>query len=475
MHSLHRYMRIIALQLLFFSAFGQGEMYEIKKLAISNNKYNEFSVAFIDSQIYCISDNIQYGLKKKEDILGNPLFDIIAYNVSKKKYKKTSTPITKLANTSLNEGGFCISDSSFFFTRNSGEKNRKNKEQKPLNIFYTELQENGDWTTPKALFSNYENSNVSFAHPSISEDGEMLFYTSNLLDTTGKSDIYYSKRIENNTWSKPERLPETINTTALETFPSFVDGKGLYFTTDRNTNHGLDIYFSAFENGSFSEAQMLPPPYNTSFDDFTYLAHNNLEFISSNRQGTDDIYKITPLFPTFEANAYQPVKRCFVFFEESLSFSNALPLKYEWNLGDGTTLEGEEAYHCFDTTGNYLIQLNIIDTISNEVVKNEVSFNFELKDPFQIDINIPDTIYINTPYTLSYSLPESIKNQKHKVYFDLGNLVKQSASESTINYSTPGNYKITVGAIYGNDSEIEKKIATFKKIVAITQEDKLQK
>jgi hypothetical protein len=135
--------------MLFFVS-GQSDLFEIKKHAISSSKFNEFSISFIDSHAYCISDNIRVGLNRKEDILGNSLFDILAYENAKKKFKRTSTQLTKLVNTPLNEGGFCSFDSTFYFTRNLIET--KNGEQQQLNIFVTHLKDNGDWTEPEALF-----------------------------------------------------------------------------------------------------------------------------------------------------------------------------------------------------------------------------------------------------------------------------------------------------------------------------------
>lgn len=58
----------------------------------------------------------------------------------------------------------------------------------------------------------------SVAHPNISEDGQVLFFASNIPGGYGGSDIYRSQ-YENGNWSLPENLGPSINSAYDEYFP----------------------------------------------------------------------------------------------------------------------------------------------------------------------------------------------------------------------------------------------------------------
>ena len=62
---------------------------------------------------------------------------------------------------------------------------------------------------------------------------------------------------------------------------------------------GLDIYQSIYVNGKWAAPTAMPAPYNTVFDDFSFFKYANKEegFISSNRDGMDQIYTWQTIIP----------------------------------------------------------------------------------------------------------------------------------------------------------------------------------
>lgn len=214
---------------------------------------------------------------------------------------------------------------------------------------------NGQWQRAKPIG---EPINVKRQHDAtigISPDGKTLFVYS---DNKGGGDIYESV-FENGKWSKPERLPKTINTDYHEPDASLTfDNKRLYFTSDKpggegghdiyysdwdeekeewgeavnagkvlntpyeersvfihpdgetmyfasnghNTMGGYDLFYSKLVNGVWSKPVNLGPPLNTPYDDVQLVVAGNGRFgyYSSYRAGgygEKDIYLITFLGP----------------------------------------------------------------------------------------------------------------------------------------------------------------------------------
>jgi outer membrane protein OmpA-like peptidoglycan-associated protein/tetratricopeptide (TPR) repeat protein len=79
-------------------------------------------------------------------------------------------------------------------------------------------------------------------------------------------------------WSELENLGLNVNTeNGFESQPSIsADGQTLYFTSDRGDNAGLEIYFSKKdENGNWKMAENIGPPINTPYNDKTPFMHSD--------------------------------------------------------------------------------------------------------------------------------------------------------------------------------------------------------
>jgi outer membrane protein OmpA-like peptidoglycan-associated protein len=104
-------------------------------------------------------------------------------------------------------------------------------------IYEVKLHPSGQWLQPKDIkpINLYANEMMTpvMGGPSISYDGNQLFFFANFQkDGMGREDIYFSQR-EKNDWSKPVNIGKAINTSGYEGFPSISpDGKRLYFTRE---------------------------------------------------------------------------------------------------------------------------------------------------------------------------------------------------------------------------------------------------
>ena len=143
----------------------------------------------------------------------------------------------------------------------------------------------------------YNSDQYSCAHPTISRDGQELYFASDMPGGMGGSDIYVCKK-DGAIWGKPQNVKQ-INTPGEELFP-FISADGtLYFSSNGYFGlGGLDIYQikKAGENGG--EPINLGAPINSSKDDFAYDENGpgSKGFFTSNRSGgigDDDIYSFT--------------------------------------------------------------------------------------------------------------------------------------------------------------------------------------
>lgn len=130
-------------------------------------------------------------------------------------------------------------------------------------IYYTEVQ-NGKWTKPQNI--GYPiNSRKWESLPSLSADGNTLYFSSNRDGTVGSYDLWVSQRVAGK-WQKPQNLGKKINTNKEEKSP-FIhpDGQTLYFMSNGHPGMGnYDLYYARKDkNGEWGEPVNLGYPINT--------------------------------------------------------------------------------------------------------------------------------------------------------------------------------------------------------------------
>jgi len=147
---------------------------------------------------------------------------------------------------------------------------------------------------PQKVF--FDSDEYSVGHPALSDDGQWLFFASDMPGGYGETDLYVVKIAADGTMSSPQNLGPNINTIGNEVFPFFQNGI-LYFSSDGHYGWGdLDVYESKFlSDGNFSSPKNLGAPINSNKDDFSFIIDkaNTNGYFSSNRaggKGDDDIY-----------------------------------------------------------------------------------------------------------------------------------------------------------------------------------------
>jgi tetratricopeptide (TPR) repeat protein len=165
---------------------------------------------------------------------------------------------------------------------------------------YMSKKEGEKWTEPQLIPGEI---NTKFWEPSasITENEQMLFFTSDRDGGLGGRDIYMAKKLPNGEWAKPRNLGDVINTPYDEDGP-FIHPSGtrLYFSSKgHNSMGGFDIFRSEYniENDTWSKPVNLGYPINTADDDiyFVWSADEKRAYFSSAREdsyGETDIYMV---------------------------------------------------------------------------------------------------------------------------------------------------------------------------------------
>lgn len=166
-------------------------------------------------------------------------------------------------------------------------------------------RKNGDsWTEMDFPYNNAEE--YSLGHASLSDDGQILYYASDMPGGHGGVDVWYSELEADGSWGTPQNAGTTVNSAKDEMFPSVL-GDTLYYSSNGFAGMGgLDIYKAYGSKSNFSARKNLGHPLNSAADDFAYVSWSDTDenlygYISSNRPGgvgSDDIYSFAYIKPT---------------------------------------------------------------------------------------------------------------------------------------------------------------------------------
>lgn len=186
--------------------------------------------------------------------------------------------------------------------------------------------ESDSWARIRPFEYNSVSENYSVLHPTIAQNGAMLYFASDMPGGFGGFDLYRCKRNENGGWQAPENLGDRINTSESELYPYVFQDSVLYFSSRGHRGlGGLDVFEFSMNNPK-SVPVNLGFPINTNKNDFgfTLSPRGHLGYFTSNREdgkGGDDIYM-------FRRNVY--------FTGRILSQANQQPLANTWVLMTNT-------------------------------------------------------------------------------------------------------------------------------------------
>lgn len=293
---------LITLLCSFYVLFSNAQSEENKvflnnESSINSNKL-EYSPAFYEDGIVFISSRASSKKYRIKDTrIDKNIMSIYLARRSEAGLLQNPEPFSEELLSTVHEGPitFDRTADNIFFTRNNIVKGRPKKAKDgivKLKI-YTASKVGDKWSNIKDM--KFNDNDFNTAHPAISVEGNVLYFSSDRPGGMGGMDIWKVNRTGDD-WSAPENLGPNINTDSDEIFPFIHADGSLYFASGGHSGFGgLDLYSSAFSNNSFSKVVNLGKPFNTENDDFGFIIDRDKKngYFSSNRAGgigDDDIY-----------------------------------------------------------------------------------------------------------------------------------------------------------------------------------------
>ena len=195
-------------------------------------------------------------------------------------------------NTKFNEGAQSLSadGKTMYFSACN-----KSDGQGGCDIYISE-KKNGSWSEPVNL-GKPVNTGKWESQPSISPDGQTLYFVSNRKGGIGRKDIWKSEKNEEGEWGKPVNLGDSINTPEEEMAPFMhMDNQTLYFASAGWPGMGsMDLFMSEKKGDTtWTSPINLGYPINTPESEFGMVvssAGNKAYYSSDRKEGKGkDIY-----------------------------------------------------------------------------------------------------------------------------------------------------------------------------------------
>lgn len=233
------------------------------------------------------------------------------------------------------------------------------------------------WTKPRPL-SYMVNSNYWDAQACISADGNIIIFASERPGGYGGRDLYWSKRKPNGEWEAAKNLGAVINSPLDEASPFLhPDGKTLYFSSQRNSMGGLDIFKSTLqEDGTWSTPVNLGYPINSGGDDTFFVINpsGTVGYFSSTREdpnqvGKRDIYRIV-----FEKSEGNKVLTLYGFVKDKETLE---PIEADIVLEDNEKNQVIAQFKSNSVSGKYVVVLPAGKNYGISVRKNGYLFHSE--------------------------------------------------------------------------------------------------
>ena len=167
-------------------------------------------------------------------------------------------------------------------------------------IYYSEKVDANMWSVPVKFSDRLNREGSVESSMTITQDGNIIYFSSNMKGGYGGKDIYRIVKLPNGEWSLPQNLGAAVNSPYDEDAPFISnDGNRLYFSSKGHKNMGgYDIFVSERKGENlWSEPINMGIPINSVADDIFFVTNpeGTKGYFSSNRQGgygDMDIYSV---------------------------------------------------------------------------------------------------------------------------------------------------------------------------------------
>lgn len=273
----------------------QKRQASVSNMNVVNSIYSDVSAVSYGEDLVFSSSREGVAIREKFGRTQEPFYNL--FICAKKDSLNWGKP--HLFSIELNSRGhegaatFNESGDTIYFTR--CEHKFKSKEGdsdiNPTKLFRS-IKSTIGWSKP--YYFMYNDSLNSYAHPCMSTDGSLFFFSSDKAGGFGGADIYMCIKTDT-IWSEAINLGPGVNTKGDEYYPFYDNNGMLYFSSNGHPGYGgLDVFKYDLEGRIDQVAKNLKTPINSSMDDFSIFFVDDVSgYFTSNRpkgKGGEDIY-----------------------------------------------------------------------------------------------------------------------------------------------------------------------------------------
>lgn len=439
----------------------QTPIYAIANVTSVNSPESDISPVYFDNGLLFVSDrgekDVLYG--ENAPASGRAYYSVFyaakAYEKEDSVTYARAKKLPKNINKDFHNGPVTVSGDGKLMAFNRVDRSVRMKSKHFVNRpkIYFATHKGNHWTAVEPF--QYNSDDYSCAHPALSYDGQLLYFSSDMPGGMGGKDIWVCKLQADGSWGKPENLGAEVNTPGDEVFPFLRKDGMLFFSSDGQPGlGGLDVFSASLEKGKWVNVTNQGAPLNSPFDDFNveFNAEGSRGYFVSNRpggMGDDDVYsfKVTSKFVRISGKLLG-----------SKNGSDILPnTKVELLTKDGklvktttTDAQGNFNFENLSADQSYIVRLNESDpavsakskyymaddqsTLVRVTVLDEVGGKYTFQnlpvDPTQPPQLLSDDDYLTIAGNLisDGTPPQPLSNKNVLLKDDQGNTVQQTST-----------------------------------------------
>ena len=266
---------------------------QLRNTANINTTNLEFSPTFYQNGIVFASSRVA---GKKDKKIDETFFELFYSDTDGNGEPLKARPFSLHVNSFLHEGPvtFSRTGDKIFFTRNNIKKGLQKADSKGVTRLKIYEAQKGiyDWENIQEL--PFNSDEFSCAHPTLSADGNKLYFSSDRPGGVGGMDIWMVAK-NGDFWGAPVNMGSKINTSGHDVFPFIHTSGNLFFASNGHGGKGgLDL-FMANVMVEDTDVKNIGSPFNSEKDDLGLILSSDGKsgYFASSREGgagKDDIY-----------------------------------------------------------------------------------------------------------------------------------------------------------------------------------------
>ena len=289
-------------------------------------------------------------------------------------------------------------------------------------LYFSKIN-NGIWGRPKKLNENI-NSEYWESHPSLSSDGNYLFFSSNRPGGFGGKDIWMSKK-NDSVWGKAKNLGDSVNTMNNEIAPFLHENMiDFYFSSNgRKSFGGYDIYHGLFNKNFIKDISNFGYPINNHFNQSSInVSEDGKTIFYTNEKYIDEKVKSSQIYyAALESSVLN--EDIFYFFGKVLDRKTEKQIPWDIEIKNFST---DKIDKFNSKTSNEEFHFLLNSGMKYEIYVKSEGYNYNVFS-FNEKISFTKNIYLEP---LNLGLKLDVKN----IYFDLDDdqLYQESKSQLDI-------------------------------------------